>query len=365
MTAYTLYTETPITRLFFRAALPGAVSMLASALYQLFDGIFVGRFLGETPFAALNLAMPFVIINFAVADLVGVGSSVPISICLGKREDKEANNIFSAACILIVASGAALGAILFLSAPLLIRLMGAEGEFAGLAVQYLRVYALCSPVTTIVFAMDNYLRICGKVRGSMFLNIFMSVLICILEFLFLYVFRWGIWAAALATCLGMGLCAVIALCCFAFGNMQLRFCRPHFSGTMLRQIVTAGSPNFLNNIAGRLTSIIMNIFNQPYKISIVFDIKAVGMTAVYFFGIFLLVLLNNRRKIKKTKVYDLLYADKVNENNIIKTSKGNIIMFIISIVLLIIALISIRDNFMDGSNLSASEIMLEVILIII
>ena len=260
MTAYTLYTETPITRLFFRAALPGAVSMLASALYQLFDGIFVGRFLGETPFAALNLAMPFVIINFAVADLVGVGSSVPISICLGKREDKEANNIFSAACILIVASGAALGAILFLSAPLLIRLMGAEGEFAGLAVQYLRVYALCSPVTTIVFAMDNYLRICGKVRGSMFLNIFMSVLICILEFLFLYVFRWGIWAAALATCLGMGLCAVIALCCFAFGNMQLRFCRPHFSGTMLRQIVTAGSPNFLNNIAGRLTSIIMNIF---------------------------------------------------------------------------------------------------------
>ena len=113
------------------------------------------------------------------------------------------------------------------------------------------------------------------------------------------------------------------------------------------------------------TSIIMNIFNQPYKISIVFDIKAVGMTAVYFFGIFLLVLLNNRRKIKKTKVYDLLYADKVNENNIIKTSKGNIIMFIIAIVLLIIALISIRDNFMDGSNLSASEIMLEVILIII
>lgn len=113
------------------------------------------------------------------------------------------------------------------------------------------------------------------------------------------------------------------------------------------------------------TSIIMNIFNQPYEIRIVFDIKAVGITAVYFFGIFLLVLLNNRRKIRKTKVYDLLYADKVNENNIIKTSKGNVVMFIISIVLLIIALISVRDNFMDGSNLSANEIMLEIILIIV
>ena len=94
MTAYTLYTETPITRLFFRAALPGAVSMLASALYQLFDGIFVGRFLGGTPFAALNLAMPFVIIHFAVADLVGVGSSVTISIWRVLRQHRDANHLY-------------------------------------------------------------------------------------------------------------------------------------------------------------------------------------------------------------------------------------------------------------------------------
>ena len=45
----------------------------------------------------------------------------------------------------------------------MIALMGAEGEFASLAVAYLRVYGLCSPVTTIVFAVDNFLRICGDV----------------------------------------------------------------------------------------------------------------------------------------------------------------------------------------------------------
>ena len=49
-----------------------------------------------------------------------------------------------------------------LAAPLLIRLMGAEGTFADQAVQYLRVYAVCSPGTTIIFALDNYLRICGR-----------------------------------------------------------------------------------------------------------------------------------------------------------------------------------------------------------
>ena len=73
MNPHVLFTKTPPLRLFFIAALPGAVSMLASALYQMIDGIFVGRILGETPFAALNLAMPFVIINFSLADLIGVG----------------------------------------------------------------------------------------------------------------------------------------------------------------------------------------------------------------------------------------------------------------------------------------------------
>ncbi len=125
-------------KLFFIASIPGAVSMLASALYQLFDGIFVGQFLGGTPFAALNLAMPFVIINFALADLIGVGSSVPISICLGRKQDKEANNIFTCACLMIVGAGVVVGGILYAAAPLLIRLMGAEGDFAELAVQYLR-----------------------------------------------------------------------------------------------------------------------------------------------------------------------------------------------------------------------------------
>ena len=58
MNSHTLFTKTPPLKLFLFAAVPGAISMLASALYQLIDGILVGQFLGETAFAALNLAMP-------------------------------------------------------------------------------------------------------------------------------------------------------------------------------------------------------------------------------------------------------------------------------------------------------------------
>lgn len=275
MNSTTLFAKTPPLKLFFLASIPGAISMLASALYQTIDGVFVGQFLGSTAFAAVNLAMPFVIINFALADLIGVGSSVPISICLGKKQGQEANNLFTCACLMIVATGIVLGGVLYAAAPLLIQLMGAEGKFASLAVQYLRVYALCSPVVTIVFATDNFLRICGMIRSSMVLNILMSVLSAGLEFLFLAVFRWGVWAAALATCSSMFLCAILALIPFFRGKTLLRFCKPRFRFSMIRQIVSCGSPNFLNNIAGRITSILLNAIL----------VRVGGETAVSVYGI--------------------------------------------------------------------------------
>ncbi len=254
-----LYLNTSPLKLFTKAALPGAISMLASTLYSLFDGMFVGRILGDTSFAAVNLAIPFVIINFALADLIGVGSSVPISINLGKGDERAANNYFSCACIMIALTGILMGVALYFGAMPAMALMGASGDLQVQAAQYLQVYALCSPVTTIVFAMDNYLRICGRIKGSMALNVFMSLFTVLMEYLCLSVLGMGVWGAALANCVAMILCALIALYPFMRGKLQLHFCRPRFSMGMLRQIVTSGSPTFLSNVAGRLISIIMNM----------------------------------------------------------------------------------------------------------
>ena len=260
MDSTALFSKTPPLKLFFTAALPGAVSMLASSLYQLIDGILVGNFLDGTSFAALNLAMPFVIINFALSDLVGVGSSVPISVALGRGDRKEANNVFTCACILILAAGVVMGAAMFTAAPFLIGMMGAEGEFASLAVEYLRTYAMFSPFTTILYAVDNYLRISGYIRGSMCINILMSVLCVTFEFVFLGVLDLGLWSAAFGASLGMFICVVLAFIPFVRGKALLHFVRPKFELRPLRQIVACGSPTFLNNIAGRVTSILMNLF---------------------------------------------------------------------------------------------------------
>lgn len=275
MNSKQLFAATPPVKLFLTAAIPGAISMLASALYQMFDGAFVGGYVGYTAFASLNLAMPFVIINFALADLIGVGSAVPVSICLGRKQTKEANNIFTCACLLIFLTGIISGAVIYAAAPLLIELMGADGEFAKLAVEYLRVYALFSPVTTIVFAMDNFWRICGFIRGSMFLNLLMSFLSASLEFIFLGVLDLGIRAAATATCLGMFVCALTAFIPFLRGRATLRLCVPRLNFYILKKIVTCGFPNFLNNIAGRIASILFNLVL----------VRLGGETAVSVYGV--------------------------------------------------------------------------------
>lgn len=275
MNSKQLFAATPPVKLFLTAAIPGAISMLASALYQMFDGAFVGGYVGYTAFASLNLAMPFVIINFALADLIGVGSAVPVSICLGRKQTKEANNIFTCACLLIFLTGIISGAVIYAAAPLLIELMGADGEFAKLSVEYLRVYALFSPVTTIVFAMDNFWRICGFIRGSMFLNLLMSFLSAGLEFIFLGVLDLGIRAAATATCLGMFVCALTAFIPFLRGRATLRLCVPLLNFYILKKIVTCGFPNFLNNIAGRIASILFNLVL----------VRLGGETAVSVYGV--------------------------------------------------------------------------------
>ena len=138
----------------------------------------------------------------------------------------------------------------------------------------------------------------------------------------------------------------------------------------LENLIIGGVAFIIGIVAGTflyqmLNSIIMNLFNQPYQIEITFSLKAVGITALYFFGIFVLVLLNSRRKIKKTKVYDLLYLDKKNENNMIKNSKGNIVTFLISVILLISAVVINHQGFTNASNMAGRNIFIAIIMLIL
>ncbi len=250
-------TAKPIN-LFFKVAIPGLISMLAMSLYQAFEGAFVGQWVGEAAFAAVTVGMPVVMINTALADLVGVGSSAPISVALGRKDNGKANNYFTCSVILIVLMATLTGIIILFAAPWFVDIMGAEGEFAELATRYIRVYASMGPVTTIVFAVDNYLRISGFIKGSMWLNILMSALTVAFLALFLGVFKMNVEGSALASSLAMFICTCIAFIPFIRKKAVLKFVKPRFSGTMLKEIFACGTPTFLSNVAGRVTAVLMN-----------------------------------------------------------------------------------------------------------
>ena len=59
-----LYETMDPVKLFFHAAIPGVISMFSMSIYNIIEGIFVGQLIGGEAFAAMNLAMPLVMLNY-------------------------------------------------------------------------------------------------------------------------------------------------------------------------------------------------------------------------------------------------------------------------------------------------------------
>jgi len=178
---------------------------------------------------------------------------------LGRKDHETANNVFSCSVIMIFTASILMGSTMYFGAEPLCRMMGADNTLLETSVRYLRTVALCSPLSTIFFAMDNYLRISGYVKTSMVINVASNLVTIGLLALFLIGFGMDVVGSALATSITMCLCSVVALIPFICRKTLLRFTKPRFHLSMFRQIAACGSPVFLNNISGRVTSIIMNI----------------------------------------------------------------------------------------------------------
>ena len=253
------YGSAPIERLFIRCTVPAMVGMGFSAIYSITDGIFVGHFIGQEALAAVNLVMPIIMIITALADMVATGSSVRISILLGRGNNREANHVFTVCLGIISAISTILGLLGWLFARPIIGLMGAEGLTADYAVEYLRVFALFMPLCCIYYSTDNYLRVCGRVNLSMTINIICSLLNIALDVLLIVVLKQGLWAAAIASCVSMSLGTVWSLVPFVRKKLPLIFTKGWIGMRQMLTIMANGSSEFFVSIAGSLFAVIINI----------------------------------------------------------------------------------------------------------
>lgn len=241
-----IFRTLPPTKLFFRCAVPSMITMAFGALYQITDGLFVGRFVGSDALAAINLIMPIIMMVFAFSNMIATGASVRISVLLGEKKREEASQVFTFTIkvIFLLSCGIGIGGYFF--APAFVRLLspGATAQAIDYGITYIRIYAILSPLLPIYFATDNFLRVCGKEKLSMWLGIGTQGFNIILDVILIIFLRQGLWAAAFTSCLAMTLGSVITLCLFRKKRMDLYYTRKNISARAFFRILANGPANF-------------------------------------------------------------------------------------------------------------------------
>lgn len=231
---------------------PSIVGAVFFSIYYIIDGIIIGRFLGNEALAAMGLIMPFVMIAFALADTVAIGSCVQISHALGENKNKLANQIFSSSVLIIILISFVLGFIAYFGVEYFLKVMKADDGMKALCVGYARVFALFMPIISLSYAFDNYLRICNKGVYVMWIGIFVVLCNVVLVYLFVAVLEFKLIGAALVMCLGLSLGTALLLMPFLSKNLILSFCPPKLEFKRFLRILYNGSSEFLGNISGSL-----------------------------------------------------------------------------------------------------------------
>ena len=259
-----LFGITPPKKLFVKLAIPSLISMLFSSIYMICDGIFVGKIIGSKGLAAINLVFPIIMIVFAVSDMIASGASVKIGIKLGEKNEKEASNIFTIAVLLSLIINIIFMIISLIFSKDIIFILIKDKELATLSYKFAYVFILALPFIAPFFALDNYLRLCGKANMSMWINIAVSILNVILDAILIGYFKLGIEYAALCSALSMFIGTLIFLYPFIMKKVTLRFTKPKVNIKEILYIIYNGSSEFFSNISNSIMSIITNGFLLYY-----------------------------------------------------------------------------------------------------
>ncbi len=252
------YGKMPIKKLILRLAIPNIVTMLVMSVNMVIDGFFMGNYMGSDALAAVNLVTPFMMIVFSLINMVGVGSSVKISVLLGAGNKKEASRIYTASTLLILILSIVLTVIsLIFTEPVIYKVIE-DDNLAKLAFDYARVFMWTLPIISPLYIFDNYAMVCGKVNHSMIINVTVSVLNIILNIIFIGVLKLGITFAALSTAISMTIGSLAFIISFIVGDFPLKFTSPKVPLKDMAMVIYNGSSEFFSNITGSVIVIITN-----------------------------------------------------------------------------------------------------------
>ncbi|NDL66447.1 MATE family efflux transporter [Anaerotalea alkaliphila] len=252
----------PVSKLLLQFSIPAIVGMVIMALYNVVDRIFIGNSpdIGAIGIGAIALGMPIMTFMMALGMLIGIGGGALASIRLGEGNPKESEHILgnSATAIVLLTAAAAVLFLLFLD-PLL-RMFGASDEILPYSKDYLRIILAGSVFGSLTMAMNNFIRVDGRPKTAMLTMALGAGINIVLDPLFIFVFRWGIQGAALATILSQMASTVWVLHYFLGGESRLKLRRRNLplAPPLVLKVMSIGLPSFLMQFANTFVIILIN-----------------------------------------------------------------------------------------------------------
>lgn len=243
-----------------RFTLPSVVMMIFTSVYGVVDGIFVSNFVGKTPFAAVNLIMPFLMIFGALGFMVGTGGSALVSKTMGEGQQERANGLFSMLIWLSLGTGVLLAVLGVIFMRPMAMLLGARGQMLEDCVTYGCILQIALPAFILQNEFQSFLITAERPRMGLAVTVTAGATNIVLDALFVAVFRWGLVGAAAATVISQLVGGVVPLVYFLRPNRcRLKLTRPLFDGKALLKTCTNGSSELMTNLSMSLVNMLYNI----------------------------------------------------------------------------------------------------------
>ena len=204
-----------IGKLMKQYAIPCIISLLVGALYNIVDQIFIANasYLGSYGNAANTVVFPLTVVALAIAVMIGDGCCAFVSISLGKKEQKMAKKSVGNSVVMILAGSIVLTAVYLIFSEQIIAMFGGtvNSETFRHSKEYFFYISLGIPFYMFGQAMNPIIRADGNPKFAMISTLAGAVLNIILDPVFIFVFRWGMMGAAVATVLGQVVTAALAV----------------------------------------------------------------------------------------------------------------------------------------------------------
>ncbi len=265
-----------------RFTLPSIGMMIFMSIYGVVDGFFVSNFAGKTPFAAVNLIMPFLMILSTAGFMFGTGGSALVAKTFGEGDMKRGNRYFSLFVYVALGISFVLAIVSFIFLRPIAELLGAEGELIDNCVLYGRIILLALPFNVLQFLFQSFFVTAEKPQLGLATTVSSGVTNMVLDAVLVILLpqEYKLAGAAIATATSQAIGGLIPLVYFSRKNSSiLRLGKTRWDGRAVLRACANGSSEFMSNIS-------MNLVGMLYNIQL---IKYAGEDGVAAYGVMMYV----------------------------------------------------------------------------